>query len=129
MQEVTLTGSRMFVWPGVHAETGENVRVLSRETKRAFVVTDRDCVEIARRVAMSLQQARFKVAGGLVPSGKGKGKPATIQQIAAKLGIAVGTAERTLQAVPKAHCGEVEQLGRLASSGALPDRAAIGGSA
>ncbi|HEX7899549.1 MAG TPA: hypothetical protein VF950_17405 [Planctomycetota bacterium] len=76
----------MFVWPGVHAETGENARVLARETKRAFVVTDRDCVEIARRVAMSLQQARFKVAGGLVPASKGVGKPATIKQIADKLG-------------------------------------------
>ena len=85
MQEVTLTGSRMFVWPGVHAETGENVRVLSRETKRAFVITDRDCIDIARRVAMSLQQARFLVAGGAVPSTKGLGKPATLKQISAKL--------------------------------------------
>jgi 3-dehydroquinate synthase len=85
MQEVTLSGSRMFVWPGVHTEAGENVRVLSRETKRAFVVTDRDCVEIARHVAMSLQQARFKVAGGLLPASKGVGKPATVRQIKEKL--------------------------------------------
>ena len=85
MQEVILTGSRMFVWPGVHAETGENIRVLSRETKRAFVVTDRPCVEIARRVAMSLQQARFKVAGGAVPAAKGRSKPATMRDIQAKL--------------------------------------------
>src|SRR5262245_48064849 len=85
MQEVVLTGSRMFVWPGVHAEAGENVRVLAKETKRAFVLTDRECVDIARRVAMSCQQARYAVAGGAVPSGKGVPKAATLKQIQDKL--------------------------------------------
>jgi transposase len=33
----------------------------------------------------------------------------SIRQIAAKLEIGVGTAARTLQAVPKVQCGEVEQ--------------------
>lgn len=85
MQEVTLSGSRMFVWPGVHAETGENVRVLAKETKRAFVLTDRDCLDIARRVAMSGQQAGYAVAGGAVPSTKGVPKPGTLKQVEAKL--------------------------------------------
>lgn len=85
MQEVVLSGSRMFVWPGVHAESGENVRVLAREAKRAFVLTDRDCLEIARRVAMSLQQARFQVAGGAVPASKGPLRPAPLNQVEARL--------------------------------------------
>lgn len=85
VQEVVLTGSRMFVWPGVHAESGENVRVLARETKRAFVLTDRDCLDIARRVGMSLQQARFQVLGGAVPPQKGVPRASTVKQAEARL--------------------------------------------
>jgi 3-dehydroquinate synthase len=85
VQEVRLNGSRMFVWPGVHAEVGENVRVLAPETLRVFVLTDRACVPIARRVAMSLQMARFDVAGGAVPSAKGPAKAMTQAKVSAKL--------------------------------------------
>jgi 3-dehydroquinate synthase len=85
VQEVKLNNSRMFVWPGVHAEAGENVRVLAPEAMRIFVLTDRGCVPIARRVAMSLQQSRFDVSGGAVPGSKGPHKPMTQAQVAAKL--------------------------------------------
>jgi 3-dehydroquinate synthetase len=75
----------MFVWPGVHAEAGENVRVLAKEAVRAFVLTDRSCLEIARRVAMSLQMARFEASGGVLPNSKGPLKPNTVAKAQARL--------------------------------------------
>jgi 3-dehydroquinate synthetase len=85
VEEVLIQQSRMFIWPGVHAEAGENIRVLAPETLRVFVVTDRPCIPIARRVAMSLQQARFDVSGGAAPPSKGPSKPATLTQLKSKL--------------------------------------------
>jgi 3-dehydroquinate synthetase len=63
MEEVRLTSSRIFIWPGIHAEVGENVRVLAPAARQAFIFTDRKCIPIAKRVAMSLMQAKFDVAG------------------------------------------------------------------
>lgn len=81
MQEVRGEGSRTFVWPGVHAETGENARVLSRPTRKAFVLTDRNCIEIARRVGMSLQQSHFVALGCALPPSRGRPAPSAFQQV------------------------------------------------
>ncbi len=86
MQEVRGEDSRVFVWPGVHAEAGENVRVLAPGSRKVFVLTDRNCVEIARRVAMSLQQANFGVAGCAVPPGRGRPAAAALKQVDERLG-------------------------------------------
>jgi 3-dehydroquinate synthase len=80
-----ILNSRMFIWPGIHTEVGENLRVLAPETLRVFVVTDRPCIPIARHVAMSLQQARFDVSGGAAPALKGAPKPSTLAQLKTKL--------------------------------------------
>jgi 3-dehydroquinate synthase len=85
VQEVQLKQSRMFVWHGIHVEAGENIRALAPDIHRLFVVTDRPCVEIARRTAMSLQQARYDVHGGVVPATKGPARPAPTSQLLAKL--------------------------------------------
>ncbi|RPH50658.1 MAG: iron-containing alcohol dehydrogenase [Planctomycetota bacterium] len=63
MEEVRLTSSRIFIWPGIHAEVGENVRVLAPQARQVFIFTDRKCIPIAKRVAMALMQANFEVAG------------------------------------------------------------------
>lgn len=63
MEEVHGTSSRTFIWPGIHAEVGENIRVLAPASRQAFIFTDRKCIPIAKRVAMSLMQAKFDVAG------------------------------------------------------------------
>lgn len=63
MEEVRVTSSRIFIWPGIHAEVGENVRVLAPAARQVFIFTDRKCIPIAKRVAMSLLQAKFEVAG------------------------------------------------------------------
>lgn len=63
MEEVRGTSSRTFIWPGIHAEVGENIRVLAQSARQAFIFTDRKCIPIAKRVALSLIQAKFDVAG------------------------------------------------------------------
>src|SRR5260221_14561263 len=63
MEEVRVPSSRIFIWPGIHAEVGENVRVLAPNARHAFIFTDRKCIPIAKRVALSLIQAKFEVAG------------------------------------------------------------------
>src|SRR5436190_6549541 len=63
MEEVRVTSSRIFIWPGIHAEVGENVRVLAPAARQVFIFTDRKCIPIAKRVAMSLLAAKFEVAG------------------------------------------------------------------
>jgi 3-dehydroquinate synthase len=63
MEEVHGTSSRTFIWPGIHAEVGENIRVLAQSARQAFIFTDRKCIPIAKRVAMSLIQSKFDVAG------------------------------------------------------------------
>ncbi|MBV8881507.1 MAG: hypothetical protein JO332_16190, partial [Planctomycetaceae bacterium] len=98
MQEVRIPESRMFVWPGVHVECGENIRVLAPDTLRVFVVTDRPCIPIARHVAMSLQQNRFDVSGGVAPPTKTAAKAATLSQLQAKLD-ALGKKDVTVVAV------------------------------
>jgi 3-dehydroquinate synthetase len=85
VQEVQILHSRMFIWPGIHTEAGENVRVLSPETLRVFVLTDRPCIPIARHVAMSLQQARFDVSGGAAPASKSLPKPPAMAQLKSRL--------------------------------------------
>lgn len=85
MQEVRGRQSRVFVWPGVHAEAGENIRVLAPGSTQAFILTDRNCAEIARRVSMSLQQQKFAVSGCVVPVGRGRRAPKTLQGITDRL--------------------------------------------
>jgi 3-dehydroquinate synthase len=63
MEEVRGTSARIFIWPGIHAEVGENVRVLAQNSRQVFVFTDRKCIPIAKRVAMSLMQQNFEVFG------------------------------------------------------------------
>jgi len=63
MEEVQGTSSRTFIWPGIHAEVGENIRVLAQTARQAFIFTDRKCIPIAKRVALSLIQSKFDVAG------------------------------------------------------------------
>jgi len=63
MEEVQGTSSRTFIWPGIHAEVGENIRVLAQSSRQAFIFTDRKCIPIAKRVALSLIQSKFDVAG------------------------------------------------------------------
>lgn len=85
MQEVRIPDSRMFIWPGVHVECGENIRVLAPDTLRVFVITDKPCIPIARHVGMSLSQNRFDVSGGVAPPTKTSAKAATVSQLQAKL--------------------------------------------
>lgn len=85
MQEVRMAGSRMLLWPGIHTEVGENARVLVPGVTLAFVLTDRPCLPIAQRVAMSLQQAKFKVGGGAVPASKGPTKAPAMKDLEARL--------------------------------------------
>lgn len=98
MQEVRIPDSRMFIWPGVHVESGENIRVLAQDTLRVFVVTDKPCIPIARHVAMSLQQNRFDVSGGVAPATKGTTKAATLSQLQTKVD-ALGVKGVTIVAV------------------------------
>jgi 3-dehydroquinate synthetase len=98
VQEVRIPDSRMFVWPGVHVECGENIRVLAPDTLRVFVVTDKPCVPIARHVGMSLVQNRFDVSGGVAPPTKTSTKAATLSQLQSKLD-AVGKKEVAVVAV------------------------------
>jgi 3-dehydroquinate synthase len=63
MEEVRVTSSRIFIWPGIHAEVGENVRVLAPNSRQVFIFTDRKCIPIAKRVAMTLLHANFEVSG------------------------------------------------------------------
>ena len=68
MQEVWVQNSRIFIWPGVHTEVGENIKVLSSGVRRAFILTDRNCLPIGRRVAMAMQQTGIQVGGcAIVP--------------------------------------------------------------
>jgi 3-dehydroquinate synthetase len=85
VQEVRIPDSRMFVWPGVHVECGENIRVLAPDTLRVFVVTDKPCIPIARHVGMSLVQNRFDVSGGVAPATKTSTKAATLSQLQSKV--------------------------------------------
>jgi len=98
VQEVRIPDSRMFVWPGVHVECGENIRVLAPDTLRVFVVTERHCIPIARHVAMSLQMNRFDVSGGVAPPTKTSPKAATLSQLQTKLD-ALGKKGSTVVAV------------------------------
>jgi len=78
MQEVRFLSTRVFVWPGIHAEVGENVRVLAPAARQAFIVTDRKCIPIAKRVALSLLQANFEVAGYAMYSGESRKTVGTV---------------------------------------------------
>jgi 3-dehydroquinate synthase len=81
VQEVRLLTSRIFIWPGVHAEAGENIRVLSPDSTKAFILTDRNCVEIAKRVVMGLWQAKIEVAGYSIFPGEMRKSLATAAEI------------------------------------------------
>src|SRR6185295_16850422 len=63
MEEIRLGPTRVFIWPGIHAEVGENLRVLAPNARQVFIFTDRKCIPIAKRVAMSLLHEKFEVAG------------------------------------------------------------------
>lgn len=63
MEEVRLGSSRILIWPGIHAEVGENIRVLAPAARQVFIFTDRKCIPIAKRVALSLLHEKFEVAG------------------------------------------------------------------
>lgn len=67
MQEIWIHDSRILLWPGIHAEAGENIRVFSDRARKAFILTDKNCVPIATRVAMSLQQMGIEVYGCAIP--------------------------------------------------------------
>ena len=77
MEEVRGTSARIFIWPGIHAEVGENVRVLAQNSKQVFVFTDRKCIPIAKRVAMSLMQQNFEVFGYAMYPGESRKTLAT----------------------------------------------------
>jgi 3-dehydroquinate synthase len=77
MEEVRGTSARIFIWPGIHAEVGENVRVLAQNSKEVFVFTDRKCIPIAKRVAMSLMQQNFEVFGYAMYPGESRKTLAT----------------------------------------------------
>jgi 3-dehydroquinate synthase len=77
MEEVQGTSARIFIWPGIHAEVGENVRVLAPNSKQVFVFTDRKCIPIAKRVAMSLMQQNFEVFGYAMYPGESRKTLAT----------------------------------------------------
>src|SRR6185503_4410957 len=47
MEEVRGTSSRTFIWPGIHAEVGENIRVLAQTARQAFIFTDRKYMRTA----------------------------------------------------------------------------------
>ena len=75
MQEVWVKDSRIFIWPGVHTEVGENVKVLSSGVRRAFILTDKNCLPIGRRVAMTMQQTGIQVGGcAIVPVPQHRGE-------------------------------------------------------
>ncbi|MBI2901262.1 MAG: hypothetical protein HYY17_13850, partial [Planctomycetes bacterium] len=69
MREITLLGTRIFVWRGASAEAGENVRVIAGGT-RAFLLTDRNCRKIADVVGLSLRHAGYRVSRCDLPAGE-----------------------------------------------------------
>ena len=85
LEEVRVVSSRIFIWPGVHAEVGENIRVLAPGTKQAFIFTDRKCIPIAKRVAMSLLQANYEVAGYAMYPGETRKNLATALGVFSKM--------------------------------------------
>src|ERR1043165_7898347 len=85
MEEVRLVSSRIFIWPGIHAEVGENVRVLAPAARQAFIFTGRKCIPIAKRVALSLIQAKFDVAGYAMYPGESRKNLNTAQGVYNKM--------------------------------------------
>lgn len=81
MREVTCLSSRIFVWPGVHAEVGETVRVLARDVSKAVILTDRNCTRYAERVELGLQQSRIEVEMVTLPSGEKQKRLGTAERV------------------------------------------------
>ncbi|HXG63159.1 MAG TPA: 3-dehydroquinate synthase family protein [Planctomycetota bacterium] len=85
MKEVRHPASRIFIWPGIHAEVGETLRVLAPEARHAFILTDRKCIPIAKRVALSLIQAGVGVSGYAMYPGERRKTLQTAAGAAAKM--------------------------------------------
>jgi 3-dehydroquinate synthase len=85
VEEVRVVSSRIFIWPGIHAEVGENVRVLAPAARQVFIFTDRKCIPIAKRVALSLIQANFEVAGYAMYPGESRKTPRTVMGVYNKM--------------------------------------------
>jgi len=113
MEEVRLGLTRVFIWPGIHAEVAENIRVLAPSARQAFIFTDRKCIPIAKRVALSLLQEKFEVAGYAMYPGESRKNLRTalgVYNKMAKTGIDPGCAFVTVGG------GVVTELGGFVAS-------------
>jgi 3-dehydroquinate synthase len=64
MQEVWVQEkARVLIWPGVHVEAPENMRVFCPAMKKAFIVADKGAAAIAERVVLALQMVKIDVSG------------------------------------------------------------------
>jgi 3-dehydroquinate synthase len=84
MRELSVLGSRVFVWRGVSAEVGENVRVIAGGS-RVFLLTDRNCKKIAKIVELSLEQAGYATHLHVIPPGENQKSLKTAGKLYAQL--------------------------------------------
>ncbi len=77
MREIPLLSSRLYVGPGARLEAGRILRALLPDARRAFLLTDKNCVRHARDVQASLKAAGLDVEVHAIPSGEVQKKLST----------------------------------------------------
>ena len=70
MREIPLLSCRIHVGAGVCAGVGQTVRSLLPDARRAFVLTDKNCLRYGRDVAAGLKAAGVEVEVHAIPSGE-----------------------------------------------------------
>jgi 3-dehydroquinate synthase len=81
VREIPLLSSRLYVGPGARGETGRVLRALLPDARRAFLLTDKNCVRYARDVQASLQAADLEVEVHALPAGELQKKLSTAGQL------------------------------------------------
>jgi 3-dehydroquinate synthase len=70
VQEIPLLTSRIFVGSGLLAGAGKKVRALLPDARRAFVLTDKNCLRYAREVVHGLGAEGLETEVCAIPSGE-----------------------------------------------------------
>jgi 3-dehydroquinate synthase len=85
VREIPLLTSRLYVGPGARGETGRTVRALLPDARRAFLLTDKNCIRYARDVGASLKAADLDVEIHAIPSGETQKKLSTAGRLHERL--------------------------------------------
>ncbi|HEX7899233.1 MAG TPA: 3-dehydroquinate synthase [Planctomycetota bacterium] len=77
MREISLLTSKIFVGANILPAAGRIIRDLSPKARRAFLVTDRNCLRYARSIARGLEASEIETEVHSVPPGESKKTLAT----------------------------------------------------